>query len=139
MDEQATERELERDEFVQEIKRLQEVLKDKDRDRSSQQHMNHEVMEFILQRILHQHMQNITILQSLLECTDFLLQRHLSVSIMNSAIVCIKFQIRKKLFLFLVDIIINISFATTPLLEFIDSSVITNLVFKNKNKNISWI
>lgn len=43
MDEQAAEREQERDEFVQEIKRLQELLRDKDRDRSSHQLMNHEV------------------------------------------------------------------------------------------------
>lgn len=43
MDEQAAEREQERDDFVQEIKRLQEVLRDKDRDRTSHQHMNNEV------------------------------------------------------------------------------------------------
>lgn len=43
MDEQAAEREQERDDFVHEIKRLQELLRDKERDRSSQQQINHEV------------------------------------------------------------------------------------------------
>ncbi|XP_052121306.1 pericentrin-like isoform X3 [Frankliniella occidentalis] len=43
MDEQAAEREQERDDYVEEIKRLHELVRDKDRDRSSHQLMNHEV------------------------------------------------------------------------------------------------
>lgn len=53
MDEQAAEREQERDEFVQEIKRLQEILRDKDRDRTSHQQMNHEVLTICLFNIFY--------------------------------------------------------------------------------------
>ncbi|XP_034256839.1 pericentrin isoform X2 [Thrips palmi] len=53
MDEQAAEREQERDEFVQEITRLQELLRDKDRDRTSHQHMNHESTDLSCMHLKH--------------------------------------------------------------------------------------
>ncbi|KAK3911702.1 Pericentrin [Frankliniella fusca] len=53
MDEQAAEREQERDDYVEEIRRLQELVRDKDRDRSSHQQMNHESTREICMHLKH--------------------------------------------------------------------------------------
>lgn len=64
MEEQATEREQERDDFSKEIEKLRIIVKEKDKDKTSQCTLEKEVRRFFIQVIL------LTLITQLCICTQ---------------------------------------------------------------------